>query len=400
MAKRGLYLFFFVFFLNWGFWQPCAHAFMIVDKDFFWASPNLTQVQLVQSKQDSKSQRSKKARPIEELSYNSYFDQKGAHPPYLFLKPLKEGDLLVAKIKDGHLLLRKAGRRIPLGLPSFPQGASPVPSYLLSTPNGKWILVVYPYYLHQEKENRYLTEVYTDRGARVATYDNLPTHVSASNPDLLVSPERTGCCGSLKWSIRCYLPEPASVTELNCPEGFCGDVLFTKLGDNGTFLMVQEIVGRVGEIGASMQTNFYMVENDGRLSTSGKAPYAIRDPKLNQQKWEFLSPFAISNLISIDPLFEKDGWGILFDIGAQRSTFELKSTYKDPAPSIVFLLPKDPSVNAKKGVVKVKGNHLGTLPILGVTHPGQVRFEVSFESDRQEIVEKEIKFDVVNIIMF
>jgi hypothetical protein len=54
MAKRGLYLFFFVFLLNWGFWQPCAHAFMIVDKDFFWASSNLTQVQLVQSKQDSK----------------------------------------------------------------------------------------------------------------------------------------------------------------------------------------------------------------------------------------------------------------------------------------------------------------------------------------------------------
>jgi hypothetical protein len=49
---------------------------------------------------------------------------------------------------------------------------------------------------------------------------------------------------------------------------------------------------------------------------------------------------------------------------------------------------------------KVTDHHLGTLPLLGVTNPGQVRFEISFEGGRQENIEKEIKSGVVNIFMF
>jgi len=382
------------------FSQPVvAEPFEPVERDFLWTSSNLAPVQPVHPKQDSKSLKGKKTQPLKALSYKSYLDQKGSHPPYPFLKPINKNNRSIAEIKNGRLLLRKTGKSISLDTPSFPQGASPVPPYLLTTPNGKWILVVYPYYLHQDKENKYLTEVYTEQGNRVATYDSLPTHFLASRPDLFVSPERTGCCESLKWTIRFYRPNQGWVSEYSCPEGFCGDILFTKLGDRGPFIIVQEIAGKVGEVGASMQTNFYIVENDGSLSASGKTLYASRESYLDQKRIESLSPFAISKLISIEPLPEKGSWLLLFEAGDQRKGLKLTSKHTDPVPSPVFLLPKDPLTAGKKEI-KLGNRHLGKLPLLGITHPGQMNFTLFSEGEKEEKFYKEIQSDFVNILVF
>jgi hypothetical protein len=231
------------------------------------------------------------------------------------------------------------------------------------------------------------------------TLESLPTHVSRKNPDLLISPEKTGCCESLKWAIRFYNLREGSVLEYSCPEGFCGDILFTKLGDKGPFIIAQEIVGRVAELGASMQTNLYVVENDGRLSASGKTLFAIRDPSLNQKKLESLSPFAISNLISIEPLPGKGGWILHFSKGGQGKGLKLSSNYLDFPPSPVFLLLKDSSMAGKKGI-KIGDRHLGKLPLLGLTQAGQVSFELSSEGGQEEKVVKEIQSDFVNILAF
>jgi hypothetical protein len=231
------------------------------------------------------------------------------------------------------------------------------------------------------------------------TLENLPTHVSSKNPDLLISPEKTGCCESLKWAIRFYNLKDGSVSEYSCPEGFCGDILFTKLGDEGPFIVVQEISGRVAEIGGSMQTNLYMVENDGRLSASGKTLFAIRDPHLDQKKLESLSPFAISNLISMEPLPGREGWMLHFSKGGQRKAWKLSSNFLDFPPSPVFLLLRDPSMTGKKGI-KIGDHHLGKLPLLGVTQAGQVGFEISAEGGQEEKVVKEIRSDFVNILAF
>jgi hypothetical protein len=397
--SKMAFIFFYFFFTILSSQPVLAEPFESVEKDFLWTSSNLTPIQSIHLTQDSKRLKSKKTQPIKALSYKNYLDQKGSHPPYPFLSPLKETGHSIAEIKNGRLHLRKAGRSISLDTPSFPQGASPVPPYLLSTPDGKWILVVYPYYLHQDKENWYLTEVYTEQGIRVAAYDSLPTHVSASKPDLFVSPERTGCCESLKWSIRFYRPSQRWGSEYSCPEGFCGDILFTKLGDHGPFMIVQEIVGKVGEIGASMQTNFYIVENDGNLSASGKTLYALRESHLDQKRIESLSPYAISNLISIEPLSEKGSWLLLFESADQMKGLKLTSNHIDPAPSPVFLLPKDP-LTASKKEIKLGNRHFGKLPLLGITHSGQMNFTLFSEGDREEKFYKEIRSDFINILVF
>jgi len=381
-----------LFLALWPAGRALGESFQLVEKEFLWTSPNLIQTDPLQTYET-------KLPPLGSLSFKNYFDRHGTRPSFPFLRPLKEKNVTIAQIEKGGILFRKTGKRVPLNRSLVPSWGNPVPPYLLATPNQKWILVVYPYYVYQDKENRYVAEVYDSQGVPLITLENLPTHVSSKNPDLLISPEKTGCCESLKWAIRFYNLKEGSISEYSCPEGFCGDILFTKLGDKGPFIIAQEIVGRVAELGASMQTNLYVVENDGRLSASGKTLFAIRDPDLDQKKLESLSPFAISNLISIEPLPPNEGWILHFSKGGKGQALKLASNDIDPTPSPVFLLPKDPSMAGKLGI-KI-GNHLlGSLPLLGVAKPGQVSFEISSEDGRKEKALKEIKSDFVNLFAF
>jgi hypothetical protein len=381
-----------LFLFLWPAGRALGETFQLVEKQFLWTSPNLIQTDPLHKYENMLP-------PLGSLSFKNYFDRYGTHPSLPFLRPLKDKKVTIAQIEKGQILFRKTGKRVPLNRSLVPSWGNPVPPYLLATPNQEWILVIHPYYVYQDKENRYVTEVYDAQGIPLMTLENLPTHVSSKNPDLLISPEKTGCCESLKWAIRFYNLKDGSVSEYSCPEGFCGDILFTKLGDEGPFIVVQEISGRVAEIGGSMQTNLYMVENDGRLSASGKTLFAIRDPHLDQKKLESLSPFAISNLISMEPLPGREGWMLHFSKGGQRKAWKLSSNFLDFPPSPVFLLLRDPSMTGKKGI-KIGDHHLGKLPLLGVTQAGQVGFEISAEGGQEEKVVKEIRSDFVNILAF
>jgi hypothetical protein len=382
----------FVFVILWSAGPVAGEPFQLVEKEFLWTSPNLIQTDPLQ-KYDPKLP------PLASLSFKNYFDRYGTHPSLPFLRPLKEKNITIAQIERGQILFRKTGKRVPLNRSLVPSWGKSVPPYLLATPNQKWILVVHPYYVYQNKENLYVTEIYEARGIPLMTAESLPTHVSVHNPDLLISPEKTGCPETLKWAIRFYNLKEGSISEYGCPEGFCGDILFTKLGDKGPFIIAQEIVGRVAEVGASVQTNVYLLENDGRLSASGKMLFAIRNPNINKRELESLSPFAISNLISIKPFPEKEGWNLHFSKGGQGRALKLASNYLEPPPAPVFLLPKDPSMAGKKGI-KIGDRHLGELPLLGVTQPGQVGFHCSPEGGQEEKVVKEIRSDFVNILAF
>ncbi len=381
-----------VFVIFWSAGPVAGEPFQLVEKEFLWTSPNLIHTESVQKLTTNLP-------PLASLSFRNYFDRYGTHPSLPFLRPLKEKNITIAQIEKGQILFRKTGKRVPLNRSLVPSWGKSVPPYLLATPDQKWILVVHPYYVYQNKENLYVTEFYGARGIPLMTAESLPTHVSVHNPDLLISAEKTGCCESLSWAIRFYNLEEGSISEYACPEGFCGDILFTKLGGKGPFIVAEEIVGRVAEIGASMQTNFYVVENNGRLSASGKTLFLIRGPNLDEKKLEFLSPFAISNLISTEALPGEEGWILHFSKGGQGRALKLASNYLESPPAPVFLLLKDPSMAGKKGI-KIGDRYVGGLPLLGVTQPGQVGFEISAEGGQGEKVVKEIQSDFVNIVAF
>jgi hypothetical protein len=218
----------FLFFILWPAGRTSGEMFQLVEKEFIWTSPNLIPTDSLQTDET-------KLPPLGSLSFKNYFDRHGTHALLPFLRPLKEKNVRIAQIEKGDILFRKTGKNVPLNRSLVPSWGKPVPPYLLVTPNQKWILVVYPYYVYQDKENRYVSEVFDDQGVPLMTLENLPTHVSSKNPDLLISPEKTGCPESLKWAIRFYNLKEGSVSEYSCPEGFCGDILFTKLGDKGPF---------------------------------------------------------------------------------------------------------------------------------------------------------------------
>jgi len=397
-VKIGFFLYAAILFFGPCLEQVLANPSVVVEKEYFWSSPNLNPV----TAKDGVSRRvsKKKSLSLGSLSYKTYFDTYGSPPPFNFLQALKEGGNGLALIQDTHLVFSKTGKRIPLNHSLIPIGANGAPPYLLSVPKGGRVLVVYPYYLLQDKETRYVTEGYSDQGVLLYTFDSLPTHVSSANPYLLVSPERTGCCESLRWSFRFYDLQSGSVTEYGCPEGFCGNVLFTRLGEKGPYFIAQEIVGRVPEVGASVQTNFYVIDPDGKLSSSGKIIYALHEPNIGRNRLETLSPFAISNLVSVAPARQRNSWIIRFGLGKERKILELNSIFRDPAPSVVFWVLKDPSLSGKKKDVKVTDHRLGNLPLLWVSEPGTMIFEISSEDGRKESMTREIQSDTVNIFIF
>jgi hypothetical protein len=141
--------------------------------------------------------------------------------------------------------------------------------------------------------------------------------------------------------------------------------------------------------------------NEGELSASGKTLFVIRKPNLDKRKAEFLSPFAVSNLISIQPLPERDSWILSFGRQGEKTALNLASVYQGVTPCVAFLLPKDPSLYPKGGEVKITGKMLGSLPLLLVTEPGQYRFSNPFgveETDKE--ITGDFLSDQINMMMF
>lgn len=378
-----------------------AENFIVVENDLHWYSANLTEVPVdqIHTIQFKKDYFPAYHAPLGHMAYNKHFDTFGSPPSLNFLHPLKKGSPL-AKIQDEHVVFMKAGKKVPLNstiVPSYADGANP---YLLSIPDLDRVLVAYPYYLFQDKDNVCITEMYSGSGSLLTTFSTVPTHVSANNPSLLIAPERSGCCDSLRWSIRFFDLKQDSVSEYSCPEGFCGDVLFTKFGRNGPFLIAQEIVENIGEIGSSLQTNIYIVENDGALSASCKIIHAIHDPNISKHVMNAASPYAVSNLLAVDPLPERNTWLIRFGVEGKKKTLKLVSIYKDPVPSVVFLLSRDPYGYNRKGIVMMAEKTLGNLPLIGIAEPGRHTFSVVFADGSSEATVMNAEPDRVTIVMF
>ncbi|MBD3306678.1 hypothetical protein GF339_09680 [candidate division KSB3 bacterium] len=364
----------------------------VVTDEYLWFSANVTEIAELETHKAEITPDP----PLRELVYNRHFEQKGFPPPLEFLRPLKKGASPVARIEGQQIIFPRAGRQIPLNTSIVPSWADAATPYLLSTPGTDWVVAVYPYYFYQCKDNAYYTEVYSEQGELLSTFDTLPTHVSARNPYLLIAPEKSGCCDSLRWSVRFYNLHEGSVVDLSCPEGFCGDVLFTRLEEDGPFVVAQEILGAVSGIGVSLQTHIFIIGQDGALLASGKIIHAVRDSGLHKSMMPSSSPYAISNLMAIDPAPENNTWLIHFGAATERRTVSLVSIANDPPPAVVFLL----SDGSSKGLVKTAAKTVGKLPLLGVSEPGQYVFSIFFENGRTNRRVTTLQPDEVNIITF
>jgi len=370
-----------------------AENFKVIQTEYFWHSSNLTKIQA--------SDTPKISVPIDNerpalgaLAYDRYFDQHGTPPPLDFLQPLKKESNNLARLSGEQIIFNKLGITRPLKKDIAPAGADRAAPYLLAVPDSNRVLIVYPYYFYGCKDNDHMVEVYSEHGSLLHTFDSLPTHALKTHPDILIAPEKSGCCDSLKWHIRFYNLRTGIVSNFRCPEGFCGDVLFTRLGQEGPLVVGQEITGSVAGIGAALQTNIFIVDTDGSLLASGKTIFVVRHPSVRKQHIQDISPYSISKLVSLVPAEDGKAWYLLFANNNRQRTFKLEDISQDLTPAVVFLIPKDADA---KETIKLNDQQLGMLPILAISDPGAFTLSQKNSKSASQIY---IQPDTINKIIF
>ncbi len=370
-----------------------AGTFKLIRSEFFWHSSTLKELEVFGNQNIALSLDSEQI-PLGYLAHDRYFEQHGTSPPLNFIQPLKKGSSSAARLNGKQIIFFKNGLKKSLKANITPSGADPAAPYLLGIPDANLVLIVHPYYLYGCKQNDHIVEVYSEFGSLLHTFDSLPTHALNTNPNILISPEKSGCCDSLRWSIRFYNLETGVVSDFSCPEGFCGDVLFTKLGTDGPFIVGIEIAGSVQGIGATLQTNIFVIDTDGSLLASGKMIHAARNPSIRKQQLRNISPYGISKLVSLKPAKDNMAWYMLFDVDNRQIVLKLAGVSYDLTPAVAFLIAKNPD---DKESIKLNDQQLGTLPILGISEPGEYAFS---RKNSKSALRMHIQADKINKLIF
>ena len=344
-----------------------AETFHIVDDELIWFSSNL--------KKSSGSVPSNTENTIKiqgshlgNAAYDKYFERNGQPPDYDFLQVLKK-DSHAARIVGNDIIFVKTGIRRPLKADLAPSGADQAQPYLMEIPSKKVVLVVYPYYFFGCKDNEHAVEIYSEDGSLISKFDTLPTHVFRGNPDLLISPERYGCCDSLQWSIRFYNLRNWKISKYECPEGACGDLLFVKLAQDGPLVVSLEIIGTFRGVGAFLQTNIAIVNGDGKSLASGKIIQVFQNPLIDKRNIQDVSNFSISKLSSLEPISDhgNNRWILEFKNENEKVSFEMNGNFKSTTPAVVFLAPR--KVESKE-IIELNNREIGFLPTMVLCEPG------------------------------
>ena len=344
-----------------------AKTFRVVDNEWIWFSPNLGKTNHpIDPKMNSTIEQQDSQ--LGNATYDKYFERNGQPPDYSFLQILNK-DIQGARLEGNDIVFLKTGIRLPLKTDLVPSGADQALPYLMEIPHTKMVLVIYPYYFYGCKDNEHTVELYSEDGFLLYQFDSLPTHAFKRNPELLISPERSGCCDSLKWNLRFYDIKKGKVLKYGCPEGACGDLLFVKIERDGPFLVGLELIGSLSGVGAFLQTNIFIINDDGLPLASGKIIHALRRPSIHGRNIQDISPFSISKLSSLVPISDNGSnmWLLEFKNGDKRSSFVMNGKDNSTTPAVVFLIPKK---TGHKEIVEFNNREIGCLPTIVICESG------------------------------
>jgi len=344
-----------------------AETFRIVDDEWLWFSSNLEKtIHPITPKTNNAIK--KQDSHLGNATYDKYFERNGQPPDYDFLQILNK-DIQGARIEGNDIIFLKTGIRRSFKTDLAPSGADQALPYLMEIPSKKMVLVVYPYYFYGCKDNEHIVELYSEDGSLINQFDSLPTHAFKKNPELLIAPERYGCCDSLQWSIRFYNLRNGNISKYECPEGACGDLLFVKLEQDGSFLVGLEIIGTLSGVGAFLQTNIVIFNDDGTSLASGKIIQVFRNPSIHKRNIQDISHFSISKLSSLVPISgnRSNSWLLEFKNEDKNDTFVMAGKNSSTTPAVVFLIPKEAD---NKEIVDFNNREIGFLPKIVFCEPG------------------------------
>jgi hypothetical protein len=390
-----------LFMLNQGS-SNLLHAGSITDFDgvYHWRSPNIT----VRPNDDMSGRQQAESNtgdhpPLKNFAYNFHFDSFGAPPPYDFIEKLKPSESGTIEIDQTHIKFKKYGTMVPLNRSLIPDWADPAKPYALSVPAVDMVLVVYPYYFYQCKENKYFTQVYNMKGALLQTFDSLPTHVAAANPQLLIAPERSGCCESIRWNFRFYNLAQGTQSQILCPEGFCGDVLFTAVDPFEHYLLIQEVVDSVSGVGAYLQTNIYLVDKQGKLAASGNIIFATTDKMINRETISVAAPFSIRKLVTIDRITNDGPWRLHYSDQGHKSTLQIQGQAGTKLPAALFLQGDELVFRQTAATIKIAENKITQLPTMLIAMPGKYNMTIKSAGGSEYNKELDVQSNTVNKLL-
>jgi hypothetical protein len=344
-----------------------AETFHIVDDEWIWFSSNLKKSSSSVTS-NTENTINKQGSHLGNAAYDKYFEHNGQPPDYDFLQVLKK-NIHAARIEGNDIIFVKKGIRRPLKTDLAPSGADQALPYLMGIPRKKMVLVVYPYYFFGCKDNEHIVEIYSEDGSLISKLNTLPTHVFKRNSDLLISPERYGCCDSLQWSIRFYNLRNWKISKYECPEGACGDLLFVKLAQDGLLVVGLEIIGTYKGVGAFLQTNIAIVNGNGKSIASAKIIQVFQNPLIDKRNIQDISDFSISKLSSLEPISDNGNnrWILEFHNENKKISFEMNGNFKSATPAVVFLAPRKVE---NKEIIKFNNREIGFLPKIVFCEPG------------------------------
>lgn len=280
-----------------------------------------------------------------DLAYDNHFLGTGRAPDWNFLTPLRAPAPGLARIEGDAVVFAATGKRFALRPDTLPDVATPAAPYLLGAPAADSVLVVEPFYLFRNKETAYRVSAAARDGAPGPRFDSLPTHALAGAPDVLVAPERAGCCENMTWSIRFYDLAAGRVSVLDCPAGRCGDLVLARPEKNGPLVVAMEVFETMVGLGSVVETRLAVVAPDGTIAAAGRIAHAARNATTGlAANWTACasrvlvakgSPYAVANMTAARRL--DDGrWAFRFDSAGESATWTVDGVSDRATPPVVF----------------------------------------------------------------
>lgn len=369
----------------------------VITNQFFWMGSSLQKTHMASISPTPEQNQPPGA--LGQWSYRNYFDTHGGQPPYPFLTPLQPCDPMVATIEGNHISFRE--NRAPLKRPDLQPGAMVAKPYLLSSPEDGAVIAVQPYYMFLDKEPINHSTIYSAKGTLLMEIPSLPTHVCVGSPHLLVSPERSCCCESVKWTFHFYNLHSKTYFALGCPEGQCGDFLFQRIDQKGPFLLAYETIHKVADVGLAIQTDFHILGEDFKPIASGKTIFVVKGSTASTLVAADLNLYTISNLTEISPLRKSEDWVLSFQRGGQKKSLRLAAGVDNRMRVPLFLVTKDFSTSRSDKAVWYKGTILGKLPLLLLVEPGEYQFTFGKEGKKEaQPLKGSVHADQLNILTF
>ncbi|MEI8190464.1 MAG: hypothetical protein WCI75_12180 [candidate division NC10 bacterium] len=282
---------------------------------------------------------SRAADRLGDLAYHRHLGRRGFPPAYDFLQPLIAAPPTTVRVEKNALVFPVRGTRAPFGAPTLPTGSAPLPPSLVSTPDSRWVLAIFPYYFPPGRTTHHRVAVYSHDGVRGHIFDSQPTHVLRGYPDLLVAIDRlvmsTGYCEALRWSFRFYDLRAGTIAEYACPDAQCGDALFVALRAGGPYLLALESVEAAMQQSAVF-TRLFILRPDGKPLAAGWFSHPLDGgPAAGGESCSAVdlhtsrSSFAIGKLSDVLPLEGETAWLLRFEGGVGESLWRLGSSPTD-----------------------------------------------------------------------